>query len=249
MAVDNYRVGMQLIPEVAPAAVAKTLARPSRLKSAFLWVRLHGMIGFWRLFNLRLYFSLKTCLSLRIDLKIWQFRDPAIPPELRIEQGRLEDLQRFRDRMDRSALPDDFLADRYLGLSQFYLGFWEGEIAHILWVARSGERTSVPNLRLKRNAVEFRNIHTMERFRRRKIFNHVLRTALHDLQMVGVETGFAHVYENNFASLSGFKNVGFLPMERVFILRLFGFRQIWAKPIDIKKSTERELTPKPKINN
>jgi ribosomal protein S18 acetylase RimI-like enzyme len=234
MAVDEHRSGMQPNPEVVPAAGTKIPPRPNRLKSAFLWVRLHGMIGFWRLFNLRLYFSFKTCFSLRVDLLDWEFHDLAIPPELRIEQGRLEDLQQFRDRMGKSTLPDDFLVDQYLGLRKFYLGFWEGEIAHILWIARSVERTSVPNLRLNKDAVEFRNIHTMERFRRRKIFSHVLRTALRDLQMAGVETGFAHVNENNFASLSGFKNAGFLPMERVFILRLFGFRQIWAKPIDIK---------------
>jgi ribosomal protein S18 acetylase RimI-like enzyme len=189
------------------------------------------MFGVWDLFRLRSYFSLKTFVRLRFDLRNWQVSELVMPAELRIEHGRLEDLQRFRNRMSTAVFPDDFLADQIFGLSQFYLGLWGEEIAHILWVARSGETCSVSNLRLQSDAVEFRNVHTLERFRRRQIFGHVLRTALHDLRMAGVGTGFAHVNEHNLASLNGFKDAGFLPIERVVIFRIFGFRGFRFEPI------------------
>ncbi len=134
-------------------------------------------------------------------------------------------------------MPEDFLADQIFGLSRFYLGLWEGEIAHILWVARSGEACSVSNLRLEPEDVEFRNVHTLERFRRRKIFGHVLRAALHDLKAEGVKNGFAHVDEHNVASLNGFQEAGFVPMERVVIRRVFGCDRVCVEPIGRKTGT------------
>jgi len=153
---------------------------------------------------------------------------------LRVERGRLEDLRRWRGRKGAPVLPEDFLADQIFGLSRFYLGLWEGEIANILWVARSGEACSVSNLRLELEDVEFRNVYTLDRFRRRKIFGHVLRAALRDLKAEGVKNGFAHVDEHNVASLHGFQDAGFVPMERVVIRRVFGCDRVCIEPIDRK---------------
>jgi len=101
-----------------------------RFQTVFATVRLYGVPGLWDLLRWNV-FSLVTCVRLRVDLGSWQVPDSELPSVLRIERGRLEDLQRFRAQMEPAALPADFLLDQIYGLSQFYLGFWEDEIAGI----------------------------------------------------------------------------------------------------------------------
>jgi hypothetical protein len=201
-----------------------------KLQTTLAKVRVHGVVGAWNLLRWNV-FSLVTCVRMRVDLVSWQVPDRPMPAALRIELGRIEDLQRFRASVGTATLPDAFLVDQTYGLSHFYLGIWGGEIACIQWIARSGDSCSVSSLRLRPDESEFRNAYTLERFRRRDIFGHVLRVALRDQQQGGMAACFTHVDEGNLASLRGLKNAGFLPIEKVVIRRILGWDRVYVEPI------------------
>ncbi len=112
--------------------------------------------------------------------------------------------------------------DQTHGLRDFYLGYWNAEIAHVLWVAGAGEATTVSNWEPSRREIEIRDVHTLPAFRARGIFTSVARHVLRELRTRGIEVAYAHVNVDNQTSLRGFKALGFVPVERLFIWRVLG---------------------------
>jgi ribosomal protein S18 acetylase RimI-like enzyme len=153
---------------------------------------------------------------------------------MRVERGDLAHLARFRSAAA-SAWPADFQADLTRGLRRFYLGFWNDQVAHILWLAGAGDTSTVSGWQPQAHEVEFRNVHTLCEFRRHGLFVHVARTALRQIRNEGIRVAYAHVDEDNSASLSGFRALGFQPTERVNIRRVLGVDRVRNTPF---KTTE-----------
>jgi GNAT superfamily N-acetyltransferase len=172
-----------------------------------------------------------TCLRLRKDVRA---PIPSEIPEqrpLRIERGDLAALEAWR-RSRITLVPMDFCADRTHGLRHFYLGRWNGSVAHILWLAGEGDPSTVSDWELRTGVVEFRNVHTLGAFRRKGIFRSVAQAALREIRDQGIATAYAHVDEHNSASLEGFLKLGFRPVHRIRILRVLGWDRIQQSTID-----------------
>ena len=206
----------------------------SKPRSAFAQVRLYGMRGAWRLLGSNFCRSVNY-FRLKLDLRNQpenELREPSAP--MRIERGDLAQLARFRSAAA-NTWPADFHADLTHGLRQFYLGFWNDQVAHILWLAGAGDTSTVSDWQPQAHEVEFRNVHTLAEFRRHGLFAHVARTALRQIRDEGIHVAYAHVDELNSASLNGFGALGFQPTECVNVRRILGVDRIRNSPF---KATE-----------
>ncbi|MGH8594772.1 MAG: GNAT family N-acetyltransferase [Gammaproteobacteria bacterium] len=202
-----------------------------KLRSAFAQVQLYGMSGLWRLLRSNLCAS-GNYFRLQLDLRKQPENIMPTPlTSLRIERGDLAQLARLRSAAAASAWPADFQADRTHGLRQFYLGFWNEQVAHILWLTGAGDASTVSDWQPQAHEVEFRNVHTLRAFRRKGIFAHVVRAALRQIRDQGIHIAYAHVDERNPASLHGFRALGFQPAEQITIRRTLGVDRIRHAPI------------------
>jgi ribosomal protein S18 acetylase RimI-like enzyme len=160
----------------------------------------------------------------------WQPLQPA-PPALEVRQGALLELISFRETMAKPLPQDDFYADRIYGLSRFWLGLWENQVAHISWVS---PHACTVKIQLEPGAVEVRNVCTLETYRARQICTYVLAAIMSDLKRDGLHTAYAHVAEGNTPSLRAFARLGFRPVGTVSESRVVGLKQyhyeLWAYP-------------------
>lgn len=152
----------------------------------------------------------------------------TLPEELCIKPGTLASLDQLRATSLGKAWPGSFYVDQTHGLRDFYLGYWNGKIAHVLWVAGAGDATTVSNWQPSRHEIEIRDVYTLPAYRARGIFPRVARHVLRELRMRGIEVAYAHVNVDNQTSLRGFRALGFVPVERLFIWRVLGFD--WIRP-------------------
>src|SRR5256885_6834203 len=106
-----------------------------RFRMLAVTLRLRGVAGAWRLLTNNVY-ATNRCLRLRLDASGWQSDLPrGISGPIVVRRGRLEELRQWREIRAEARLPLDFFEDLTHELEWFYLGFWNEEIAHILWVA------------------------------------------------------------------------------------------------------------------
>jgi GNAT superfamily N-acetyltransferase len=110
------------------------------------------------------------------------------------------------------------------------VGFWNDQVAHVLWLAGEGDTSTISDWQPRAHEVEFRNVHTLREFRRHGLFAHVAGTALRQIRDEGIHIAYAHVDEDNSASLSGFRALGFQPTEHVNIRRILGVDRIRNSP-------------------
>jgi GNAT superfamily N-acetyltransferase len=195
-----------------------------KLRSAYEQIRLHGWDGASRLLRDNL-FATARCLRLKRELPRAgepQNTNPKPPKELQVTAGTIATLEKLRATEIPGGWPEDFHCDRTYGLRHFYLGFWNGTLAHIVWFAAAGETTTVSNWRLAITELEMRNAYTQKPFRGRGIFQQVARVALGEMQMQGITTVYAHVDASNVASLRGLRQLGFVTIEEVLIRRILG---------------------------
>lgn len=125
----------------------------------------------------------------------------------------------------------DFFEDLNHALERFYLGFWEDQIAHILWVADAGKRSTISDWTLRAGEVELRNAYTLAPFRSRGVFESTLAFALQDLYATGIKDVYAHVKEGNVASENRFLAAGFRRIQHLRIRRVLGFDSIKRRPV------------------
>ena len=186
-------------------------------------LRLYGIAGARRLLADNLY-STTHCVRLHLDLRGWQSDGhPGNSGPIKVRRGRLEELRRWRETVK---LPPDFFEDLTHELQWFYLGFWNEEIAHILWIAEGERPCTVSNLVLQPGEVEIRNVHTLRNYRRKHLYSHAVAFAINDLQSSGIKTIYAHVDADNTASLNGFLAAGFRSIGRITTRRLLGVDRI-----------------------
>jgi hypothetical protein len=200
------------------------LPRMPKLRSAYEQIRLHGWEGVSRLLRNNL-FATARCLRLKRELPRAgepQNSNAQPPNELQITAGTIAALEKLRATDIPGGWPEDFFCDRTYGLRHFYLGFWNGTLAHILWFAAAREATTISNWRPAITEMESRNAHTRREFRGRGIFQHVVRGALRDMQKQGITSVYAHVDAGNVASLRALGQLGFITVEEVLIQRILG---------------------------
>ena len=152
------------------------------------------------------------------------------PAALTFARGSLEELRRWRAEPGRGPVLAHFFEDEAHGLDWFYLARWNGEVACIQWIATADRPTSVGDLRLCPDEVEFRNVCTLPEFRRRGIFAQMLRFALADVGANGINAVWAHVKVENRASLTALLAAGFREIERVTVHRVLGCDSIKRRP-------------------
>ena len=155
----------------------------------------------------------------RLDLTHWAPSGP-LPDPLDVRRGTIDELCHFRRTWRGEPLTAEFLADRIDGTKWFYLGRWDGAVAHILWIYEPGTRT--PLLTLGPGEIEIRRVYTMRAHRGRRIFAHALKSVLSDLREAGVEVAWAHVHVDNHASARAFAAAGFVPVGTVRYTKLLG---------------------------
>jgi ribosomal protein S18 acetylase RimI-like enzyme len=145
----------------------------------------------------------------------------------------MQELVRWRqNRLPAATIrPADFFEDLTHDLGWFYLGFWNMEIAHILWVAEAGTPSTVSAWSPETGEVELRNIHTLAAFRRQGIFENTLAFALRDLQSEGIEAVYAHVKTSNATSRDRFLAAGFHVTQHFRIRRVFGVESTKRRPV------------------
>jgi GNAT superfamily N-acetyltransferase len=195
-----------------------------KLRSAYEQMRLHGWEGASRLLRDNL-FATARCLRLKRELPRsveTETINPQPPSELQVTAGTFAALEKLRATAVPGGWAEDFHCDRTYGLRHFYLGFWNGTPAHILWFAAAGEATTVSNWQPAITELEMRNAYTEKAFRGRGIFQHVARRALRELQTRGVTTVYAHVDVGNVASRRALGQLGFAPVAEVVIRRIVG---------------------------
>lgn len=195
-----------------------------KLRSAYEQMRLHGWEGAAPLrrdnfFAAARWLRLKRELPHAGDLATSTIQPPT---ELHVTTASSAELKKLRATEIPGGWAEDFFCDRTYGLRHFYLGFWNGTLAHIVWFAAAGEATTVSNWRPTITELEMRNAHTRKAFRGRGIFQHVARRALRELQSRGITTVYAHVDVGNVASRRGLKQLGFVPGAKVAVRRIVG---------------------------
>ena len=168
--------------------------------------RLHGLPGLVAAVAAKVYWQGRY-VRLRVDLAAWEDR-PEPPGPLTVREGTLEALRRFRDTTP--DLPVQFYEDRLHGARMFYLGLWDGAIAHISWVFESGDRT--PQIALVPGEVELNGAYTRKPFRGRGLLPAVERGIIRDLKARGYRTVYTHVAVDNAPSLRGVAKAGFRPV-------------------------------------
>jgi ribosomal protein S18 acetylase RimI-like enzyme len=194
-------------------------------------MRLHGWEGACRLLRDNLFASAR-CLRWERELPRAGHLDLSnahTPIELHVTAGSIAELEKLRATETPGGWAEDFFCDRTYGLRHFYLGFWNGTLAHILWFAAAGEATTVSNWRPAITELEMRNAHTQKAFRGRGIFQHVARRALREMQTLGFTTVYAHVDVGNVASQRALEQLGFVPRTEVLIRRVAGLNWIQTR--------------------
>lgn len=146
-------------------------------------------------------------VRLRVDLDAWD--DPGDPEgPLVVQRGVLEDLVRFREATP--GLPVQFYEDRVHGAREFYLGLYDGDVAHISWAYGHQDRT--PQVALRPGEVELNGAYTRKPYRGKGLLPAVERGMMRDLKRQGVKTVYTHVGVDNVASLRGVAKAGFRPV-------------------------------------
>jgi GNAT superfamily N-acetyltransferase len=199
-----------------------------RLHTAAEQIRMHGVRGAWGLLRSNVC-TRTTCLRLQKRLGLPPSQQDLVSGCIKAERGKLEVLEAWRASR-KSALPMEFFVDRTRSLRHCYLGYWNGELAHILWLAGAGESSTVSDWAPSEDEIEVRDVHTLADYRQRGIFEQVARTALMEARLQGIKTAYAHVDVRNRASLQAFAGLGFRATHRVSILRVLGFDRIRLKP-------------------
>jgi hypothetical protein len=162
---------------------------------------------FWRL----------SCVRLRLDVRDFVALENR-PAQLEVRRGVLAELEAFRRK--RSDLPIDFFIDRFHPTRWFYLGFWEGELAHVSWISAGDDNWRL--IRLGPSEVEVRFVFTLPAYRRRGIQKHAIGDILADLKRTAIEVVYAHVVPPNVASYKAFTASGFRAVAMLKVWRLAG---------------------------
>jgi lipid II:glycine glycyltransferase (peptidoglycan interpeptide bridge formation enzyme)/ribosomal protein S18 acetylase RimI-like enzyme len=110
-------------------------------------------------------------------------------------------------RAEDRTLPLEFYLDRLRPGVRPFVAWWDGQPAHISWVYPPGERTS--DMRLRKDEAEIRSSVTLPAFRGRGLYQAVIAAIARELRASGVERLYAHVLEENAASLRAFLASGF----------------------------------------
>ncbi|MBI1841712.1 MAG: GNAT family N-acetyltransferase [Verrucomicrobia bacterium] len=194
----------------------------SKLRSLVQQLRTGGLRGVISLLRSNL-FNVDRCLRLELDLTVFDFTElPPCPPDYLLRRSDQVDLERVRAAAS-TPLPQDFFEDRIHGLTEAYLGFLSGELVHVLWLAVSGQPSTVSGFRPKPREAEMRNVITVRPARGRGILTYSVRAAAADMKRKGFERVYAHIAENNTPSLRGFQRAGFVPTQRVVLRRVLGW--------------------------
>jgi ribosomal protein S18 acetylase RimI-like enzyme len=123
-------------------------------------------------------------------------------------------------------LPWECFLDSYAGLELVYT-VWNGsELAHLCWVARQGQKTSLPRIQVPEGEAEVRGAYTFPRYRNRGLFRLALARLLNDLVREGVQRVFAHVRPENTPSMNAFCQLGFEPRAVCEVVCRLGWRRV-----------------------
>jgi hypothetical protein len=193
--------------------------REALLRIGYRW-RTRGLRGVLSLVRDNLYWTQKL-RRFRVDLDAW--RPSVSPPEsLAVRAGLLPELISMRSHGRR--LPAEFHVDELHDARAFYVGMWNGELAHISWVFTHESRNEL--LRLQRGEVEIRYSYTLPAFRGRRVYRSAIEQILAELQRGGTRVVYAHVAHDNAPPLRALVACGFSAVEDVVWWRCLGMRGV-----------------------
>lgn len=173
---------------------------------------------YWRASFVRFYLSLPDWIPPMVA-----------PPELEIHQGTLGELEAIRRReASHSGLPLEFRADLIHGFDRFYLGSWNGDLAHIAWVLMAPKRSAFMSFGPGQAEITFS--YTLGQHRGRQIYTHCTSAILSDLKRQGVREVFGHVLVGNDPSQRGMLRVGYTTIGMVTWWRFLGARGVRYRP-------------------
>ena len=193
----------------------------SKFRSLVEQLRMRGVSGVASILRSNLY-HVDPCIRLELDLRATHFEaTPPCPADFILHRSSDMNWIDARNTAD-PALPLDFFEDQIHGLTQAYVGFLAGRLAHISWLAVEGEPTTVARFHLKAREAEIRNVVTLSAFRGRGILGYSAKALAADMKSRGFEKLYAHIAETNTPSLKGFERAGFKRVCSVVIRRILG---------------------------
>lgn len=143
------------------------------------------------------------------------------PGQSSIRRGSVEDLARNSSRFDPP--PWEFQCHIYDRVKEFYVAVSERrEIEHISWVYYTDD----PNrfISLRSGEAEIKYCLTLPECRGRGLYPRVLKTIASQLLRQGVRRVFICVNADNHASIRGVMKAGFVRVDRVRVVKVFGIQ-------------------------
>ncbi len=178
-----------------------------------LWFYRKSLFGITRGILLRRSLEEREFYPIPDGLTIERILDPALIPGFRKGMGKI-----YRDRLERGI--------------HCYVGLWNGEPAHITWVATGGELEPRTGHRARPGVAYVFDSLTLPGFRGHGIYSGVLEQASRDARDAGMKLAEAVVLDGNEPSVRAFGNAGFRPVARVIGLKLFGITFCIRRPIE-----------------
>ena len=163
-----------------------------------------GWTGLWHRGRTR-FFSRARFGRWETDLTRWV---PPPPPTGPVEIRRLdpEGLAQVR-RSAGTPLHWEFYADLLHGARCCYVGWYDGQIAHISWLLTSADMTRT--IHLEPGEVELNYAYTEPAFRGRGLLSAVQSAMLRDAQRSGIRRAYTHVAVDNTTSARAVSKTGF----------------------------------------
>lgn len=150
-----------------------------------------------------------------------------------LERDNLERLTQWRSLRPARSVPAWLWMHVERGLDLSYAAWCGRELAHICWVVRPGQSTSVPGWRLAAGEAELRSAYTFPEFRGRGLWKALVAFMVEDLRAAGYRRLYAHVAPENRASWEPLVRAGF---HRVATVQL---RKDWGR-VRVVEYSEKE---------
>jgi hypothetical protein len=139
--------------------------------------------------------------------------------ELNIARQNYDTLNNFRKSQQ---LPREFYCDQSYGITDFFLGFWNGKLAYIQWVFHSGTKSRF--LRIGDGCAEINYMLTLPEFRKNKICSQVLERSIQTLANDGIKKVFCVIHSKNLASIKSVQRAGMTEYKRLKAIGPFNSR-------------------------
>ena len=143
---------------------------------------------------------------------ITRVEDIQLPSQLKIEKGRIEELNTIR--YTKQGLPREFYMDKIYGYKSFYLGYYDGEIGAIIWAAKKGDYSRFFDIQSS-TTVNFTYIATLPQFKGLGIMPKMMKKVEYLLSQEGFKRIVEEVSSGNVNQFKVMQKAGHKEFKRV----------------------------------